>query len=101
MQSRFKAQSSEEQAAAKTPDDSEFQMLSKLYSNSHRTMYAGNISCGLFKNGITNGAEWYEISGGMQDFNYLYTNCMELTLELSCVKKPLAKVRRLLIGRHK
>jgi len=75
-----------------TPDNDVFVMLSELYSEKHGTMRNQNHSCGSFERGITNGAEWYEISGGMQDFNYLYTNCLEITLELSCVKKPLAKM---------
>merc|ERR1719270_3153539 len=73
-----------------TPDDSTFVSLAKLYANKHKTMWQGGLcNSDTFTDGITNGAEWYVVKGGMQDFNYLYSNCMELSLELSCCKYPL------------
>ncbi|KAM3914084.1 carboxypeptidase N catalytic chain isoform 1-T1 [Leptodactylus fuscus] len=71
-----------------TPDDKLFKSLAMAYSYAHGWMHHG-WNCGdYFPNGITNGASWYSLSKGMQDFNYLYKNCFEITLELSCNKFP-------------
>ena len=71
-----------------------FREVSLAYSNAHRTMHSGK-KCGGdrkgFYQGITNGAMWYSVSGGMQDWNYLHTNDFEITLELGCYKYPPPK----------
>ncbi|XP_026815455.1 carboxypeptidase M-like isoform X2 [Rhopalosiphum maidis] len=74
-----------------TPDDDVFKHLALTYSRNHPTMNQG-VACKAgtptFNNGITNGAAWYPLTGGMQDFNYVWYGCMEVTLELSCCKYP-------------
>ena len=75
---------------SKTPDHNLFKDLALTFSTNHKTMQLSNNPCGNgeFNNGITNGADWYVLSGGMQDFNYRFSNCYEITLELSCCKFP-------------
>ncbi|XP_054259827.1 carboxypeptidase D-like [Macrosteles quadrilineatus] len=75
-----------------TSDNNVFVMLAKTYANAHPTMHLG-LSCPdfppeNFEGGIVNGAMWYVVAGGMQDYNYEHTNCLEITLELGCFKYP-------------
>lgn len=73
-----------------SPDDDVFRNLALTYSSNHPKMRLPEMACegDNFKDGITNGAAWYSVAGGMQDYNYVNTNCFELTLEVSCCKFP-------------
>ncbi|XP_078273433.1 carboxypeptidase M-like isoform X2 [Rhinoraja longicauda] len=77
---------------SKCPDDDVFIHLAKNFSYNHAGMFYGDEceSLPTFKDGITNGADWYPFEGGMQDFNYIVGQCFELTIELSCCKNPPA-----------
>ncbi len=66
-----------------TPDDDLFIYISEEYSYYNEPMWNGT-----FYHGITNGADWYSIDGGMQDWSYRYMGCNEVTLELSDIKWP-------------
>merc|ERR1711991_819436 len=68
------------------PDDDVFRELATTYARLHPVMRASRE----FPGGITNGAQWYILYGGMQDWNYLHTSDLELTIELSFVKYPAA-----------
>ncbi|MBN8553922.1 MAG: DUF2817 domain-containing protein [Deltaproteobacteria bacterium] len=41
-----------------------------------------------FENGITNGFEWYQVNGGMQDWSYFWYGDTQFTIELSEKKWP-------------
>ncbi|XP_019753079.1 carboxypeptidase M isoform X3 [Hippocampus comes] len=78
--------------ASLTPDDDVFVHLAKVYSHNHASMRQGG-RCGdqaPFREGITNGYQWYPLAGGMQDYNYVWAGCLEVTLEVSCCKFPPA-----------
>ncbi|RZC40818.1 Peptidase M14 and/or CarboxypepD reg domain containing protein, partial [Asbolus verrucosus] len=77
---------------SKTPDDALFRRLASTYAQAHPQMRSGDSCHEHFDGGITNGAFWYRLVGGMQDFNYVHSNCFEVTVELSCCKFPIGHV---------
>ncbi len=69
---------------SRSPDDEIFRSLALAYSLSHPRMRESKE----FTDGITNGAEWYTLYGGMQDWNYLEAQTFDITVEISKVKWP-------------
>ncbi|XP_066535504.1 carboxypeptidase Z isoform X2 [Hoplias malabaricus] len=88
----FSKHPEEEKMFSPTPDEQIFKQLARTYADAHATMSNNDTDrCGasfVSKGGIINGALWYSFPGGMSDFNYLHSNCLELTVELGCDKFP-------------
>jgi hypothetical protein len=84
---------------SKSPDDATFRHLAEVYATNHAHMTKndhppcdGSAANNFARQGgITNGAKWYSVSGGMQDFNYLASNSFEITVEMGCEKFPPAE----------
>jgi len=74
-----------------SPDDAQFKHLALTYAKNHPVMQTADAKCSdsqRFDKGITNGNQWYPVNNGMQDWNYFYQDCFEVTVELGCCKFP-------------
>lgn len=54
-----------------SPDDAAFRYLASVYANAHTDMHKSVE----FPGGITNGAHWYPLSGGMQVYTHQVLAC--------------------------
>ena len=69
--------------ASETTDNILFQHLARVYSSNHAFMHKGRTECSNFPEGITNGAKWYVVKGGMQDFKWVTSKESLKTLRLN------------------
>ncbi len=67
------------------PDDGWWKFVSHEYADTAQFNSPSGYMAD-FDDGITNGANWYSIEGGRQDYMNYFQNCREFTLELSNVK---------------
>ena len=67
-------------------DDAWYQMISHEYADLTHQVNPNYMT--EYNNGITNGAQWYMIGGGRQDYMNGYAQCRELTIECSNTKLP-------------
>uniref|UniRef100_A0A8C4XXC2 Peptidase M14 domain-containing protein n=1 Tax=Gopherus evgoodei TaxID=1825980 RepID=A0A8C4XXC2_9SAUR len=78
-----------------TPDHAIFRWLAISYASAHLTMsetFRGGCHTQDMTNGmgIVSGAKWHPRVGSLNDFSYLHTNCLELSIYLGCDKFPHA-----------
>ncbi len=70
------------------PDDDLFIYISEQYSQHNPPMW----NSASFYHGITNGADWYVVYGGMQDWRYVFMGGNEVTIELANSTPPASQL---------
>ena len=69
----------------KHPDNDWYISISRAYADTvHK--YSPSTYMDDLNNGITNGGDWYVITGGRQDYMNYFHRCREITIELSNTK---------------
>jgi len=77
-----------------TPDNDIFRQVAAVYVDNHPTMKNTTKCYRRTEGGMINGADWLSRNtkgstrGSMKDFSYLFTNNIELSMELTCCKFP-------------
>ena len=71
------------------PDKAWYQLVCAEYVSNVRT-YSSSYMTNPYSSGVTNGADWYVITGSRQDYENAYGECREITIECSTTKKPSA-----------
>ena len=66
-----------------------YELVSSEYVSNARA-YSSSYMTSVTSSGITNGADWYVITGSRQDYENAYGECREITIECSTTKKPSA-----------
>ena len=69
-------------------DDAWYQLISHEYADLCHAVSSSYMT--EYNNGVTNGAQWYMIGGGRQDYMNGYAQCREMTIECSDTKCPNA-----------
>jgi PKD repeat protein len=67
-------------------DDAWFQMISHEYADLTHEVQENYMTD--YQNGVTNGAQWYMIGGGLQDYLCGYTQCRAISIHCSYTKLP-------------
>ncbi|HOE03993.1 MAG TPA: PKD domain-containing protein [Bacteroidales bacterium] len=67
-------------------DQNWWEFVSSVYVDNVFAVSPSNYFTDLYADGITEGGDWYKISGGRQDYMNWYHNCREVTLEISDTK---------------
>lgn len=72
-------------------DMSWYEYVCTKYVQVARQTYSSYMS-DTYSDGVTNGAEWYVITGSRQDYMNAYAQCREVTVECSSTKTPSASL---------
>jgi hypothetical protein len=71
------------------PDDTWWQQIGRRFADTVH-VYAVSGYMTYLQNGITNGYDWYRVTGGRQDYMAYFKHGREATIEISDIKMPVA-----------